>query len=168
MQEDTDITKDDEGITPGQAQGLIKTLADLLGVGILIRGTQRGALRCRSVNRLLAYFILATSPPVKPLPKRQLEASHVAAEYQTQQEMVNAKQGAESAPVKMQSGALIKRRIDRTWPRIQKAGIEVCQQMWGLKQNCSYTFGMSQEDVMNVWQMAKASTFQNGFFCREG
>lgn len=109
-----------------------------------------------AISLLGSAFVLAScAKPMTSAPK--LEAADVAAERAAQQQMISQAHGASAATadVALLSMEEMTARMNRVSPRIQKSGTEICQQMWGNKQNCSFSFAIANQDVLNAWADGK-------------
>lgn len=109
----------------------------------------------RSILILSSIALTACAKPTTNAPK--LEKSQVAAERAAQQQMINGVQASSqsSQPIALQPPTEVKARLDRVAPKVQQSGTVICQQIYGPKRACSFSFALADQDVLNAWADGK-------------
>jgi predicted Zn-dependent protease len=100
-------------------------------------------------------FITACAKPTTRAPK--LDASQVAAERAAQEQAVQRGQSETQSgqPINMLSMQEVMARLNRVSPKVQQSGTEICQQMYGNRKQCSFSFALADQDVLNAWADGK-------------
>lgn len=100
----------------------------------------------------LSFGLVACAKPQTSTPT--LDGASINAERAAQQRMINEQQG-KAANIELLPQDQIIARMNRVAGPIQKAGTEICQQMYGANQACSYEIGLADQDVLNAWADGK-------------
>ncbi len=103
----------------------------------------------RQFSALLAVLLLVTAcaKPVTRAPK--LDPNEVAAERAAEQQMLQ--EASVNPSISQITSAEVSDRINRTAPAIQKAGRQICRELRGLRQNCTFNFAVKNDKAVNAY-----------------